>query len=348
MYKTGNVHTRIFISWNVYTRIYKVYTCKCKYAYVHGIYVYIHVYTSMYVLSNVYTCIYHVHACICIPGPDSKVLSRYIQLMIHVQIGTYIFSNVHTYLNRVHTQMYHFCFSFLVCQAGWPVISDWLLLGDTHFKHTSLIGTRLCPPLQPFLPEAFFRRGKALLPPLAQGPMRLLPLLRRCPWRLRRRLPRRPLRRRRCPLASSGKAACVDVLGLRAGAVPGRWFGVHFLWTPNQLERQELGLGANANTSEDALWWCCCEMRKNIDFSQHNIILCSVDWVIMFYYLQTNKIFTWSAFRSVSEHDNATGNENSSLQFMNTFIWIVGLIELHEKSIKIEWEQGINHTIIKL
>jgi hypothetical protein len=66
-------------------------TCKCKYVYVHGIYVYIHVYTFMYELSNAYTCIYHVHSCIYIPGPDSKILSRYIQLMFHVQTGTYIF-----------------------------------------------------------------------------------------------------------------------------------------------------------------------------------------------------------------------------------------------------------------
>jgi hypothetical protein len=41
-------------------------------------------------------------------------------------------------------------------------------------------------------------------------------------------------------------------------------------------------------------------------------------------------------------YTNATGNENSSPQFMNTSTWIVanqqfvGLIELHEKSIKIE------------
>ena len=49
-------------------------------------------------------------------------------------------------------------------------------------------------------------------------------------------------------------SSCDEVPGLRAGAVPGHWFGVRFLRTLNQLARQELGLGADANISEDALW----------------------------------------------------------------------------------------------
>ena len=126
------------------------------------------------------------------------------------------------------------------------------------------------------------------------------------------------------------KCACVD-------AVFNRYW--------NRVDDESLDVG------QDALWWCCSEMRKNICISQHNITLCSVDWLIIFYYLPTNKIFTWSVFRSVREHDNATGNEKSSRcspEFMNTSLWIIGLIDLHEKSIKIEWEDGIKHTIIKL
>ena len=110
----------------------------------------------------------------------------------------------------------------------------------------------------------------------------------------------------------------------------------------NRVDDESLDVG------QDALWWCCSDMRNNSCISQHNITLCSVDWLIIFYYLPTNKIFTWSVFRSVKEHDNATGNEKSSPEFMNTSLWIIGLIDLHEKSIKIEWEDGIKHTIMKL
>jgi hypothetical protein len=58
----------------------------------------------------------------------------------------------------------------------------------------------------------------------------------------------------RFALSCGCKATRIEVVGLLAGAVPGRWFGVHVLQTPNRLARHELGLGANANTSEDALW----------------------------------------------------------------------------------------------
>ena len=79
--------------------------------------------------------------------------------------------------------------------------------------------------------------------------------------------------------AALALSSCVERQGrLRRGPGalrrrPGRWFGVHFLRTPKQLARQELVLGANADTCEDALWRCCREMRKKIGFSQHNVTL---------------------------------------------------------------------------
>jgi hypothetical protein len=55
--------------------------------------------------------------------------------------------------------------------------------------------------------------------------------------------------------------------------------------------------------------------------------------VIIFFYLPTNKIFTSRVCRSFGEHDK--DNENSSSpELKNIPYWIVGLTELHYKSIE--------------
>jgi hypothetical protein len=54
--------------------------------------------------------------------------------------------------------------------------------------------------------------------------------------------------------------------------------------------------------------------------------------VIIFSYLPTNKIFASRVGTSFGANDKA--NENSSPELKNIPDWIVGLKELHEKSIK--------------
>jgi hypothetical protein len=54
--------------------------------------------------------------------------------------------------------------------------------------------------------------------------------------------------------------------------------------------------------------------------------------MIIFSYLPTNKIFTSSVYTSFGANDRA--NENSPPELKNIHNWIVGLTELHEKSIK--------------
>ena len=66
--------------------------------------------------------------------------------------------------------------------------------------------------------------------------------------------------------------------------------------------------------------------------------------MIIFFYLPTYKIFTSNVYRSFSAHDNA--NETSSPELKNIPNWIVVLAELHDKSIKLECDEGINHTTI--
>jgi len=54
--------------------------------------------------------------------------------MCRVQMAMFITWDVQTLLNCVCTLMYSFGFSFLICPAGWPVGSDWLLQGVTPIQ----------------------------------------------------------------------------------------------------------------------------------------------------------------------------------------------------------------------
>jgi hypothetical protein len=125
------------------------------------------------------------------------------------------------------------------------------------------------------------------------------------------------------PLASSGKAACIKV-----GAT--NW--------------------ANANSSEDALWWCCRQKRLKMDFRQHNITLWQACVLLIAWF---NSIIFKQKKYSPEVYQDASvimpmPNENSSPEFKNNSPWSFGLTELHEKSTENRLRGGINHTTMDL
>ncbi len=136
-----HLHT-LYIQANVNTCMYMVCTC---------IYTYIQPYTSYQMYIHVYTMYIHVS-----PGPDLKVLSRYIQLKFYVQTGIYFFHKCTNTLKALTYMDVPFSFQlfglpcWLACnpgRAGWPVISHWLLLGDIPIQAHQFNWYRALPSL---------------------------------------------------------------------------------------------------------------------------------------------------------------------------------------------------------